>query len=98
MPGALIQPEYTYCAGVLEVRAEVVLHLLAHRSHRLVEDVLNKGHTSATAGTSFCARFDIANRLAGAVLNSLCDIAWKRKVSDLLGGCVNCSDIPFDTL
>lgn len=76
----------------------MVLHLLTHRSHRLVEDVLNKGHTPTAASTSFGARLYIANRLAGAVLNGFCDIPWKETVIVLSRVCVKCSDIPFDTL
>ena len=63
------------------MRAQVVLHLLAHGCHGLVEDGLHKGHAPAAACAGFGAGFDVADALAGAVFYGVGDVAFEHVVA-----------------
>ncbi|TKW52974.1 hypothetical protein CTA1_718 [Colletotrichum tanaceti] len=62
-------------ARVVEVRAQVVLDLVAHGQHGFVEDGRHQRHAAAAAGAGLGARLDLADGLAGAVLDRVDDIA-----------------------
>ncbi|GJC96679.1 cellobiohydrolase A [Colletotrichum higginsianum] len=62
-------------ARVVEVRAQVVLDLVAHGQHGLVEDGRHQRHAAAAAGAGLGARLDLADGLAGAVLDRVDDVA-----------------------
>lgn len=63
-------------ARVVEVRAEVVLDLIAHALHSFVEDCLDERHAATTACAGFCTRLDFSDGLAGAVFDTVDYIAF----------------------
>ncbi len=62
-------------AGVVEVRADVVLDLGAHVGHGPVEDARHERHAPAAARAGLGARLDLAHRLARALLGRLDHVA-----------------------
>ncbi|GKT86390.1 LOW QUALITY PROTEIN: cellobiohydrolase A [Colletotrichum tofieldiae] len=68
-------------ARVVEVGAEVVLDLVAHGQHGLVEDGRHQRHAAAAARAGLGARLDLAERLAGAVLDRVDDVAFRHVVA-----------------
>lgn len=63
-------------ARVLKVWAEMVLDLVAHGRHGLVENGLDERHAATAASAGFGARLDIADALAGSVFSSINYIAF----------------------
>jgi hypothetical protein len=49
---------------VFEVRAKMVLDLMTHGFHRLIEDVGDEWYASRTTCTGFCTRLDLPDRFA----------------------------------
>ena len=63
-------------AGVVEVRAEVVLDFVAHALHGLVEDCLDKRHAATAPCAGFRTSLDFSDGLAGAVFDAVDYIAF----------------------